>query len=95
MARWLGRWLHPLPLRAASMMEQSGATLTEVLTPTDGYFRRDRHRHPRVDGQRWRLRVSGVGTPRELALQDLYAMPSEERVCVMECAGNGNGGPGT
>ena len=89
MARWLGRWLYPLALRAGSVIEQPHSTMDEAVTPTRAYYRRDRHRHPRIDPANWRLRVSGVVASRELALQDLCALPSEERVCVMECAGNG------
>jgi DMSO/TMAO reductase YedYZ molybdopterin-dependent catalytic subunit len=90
MARWLGRWLHPIAFRMISMIEQRTATMSGPLTPTDGYFRRDRHRHPRIDPDAYRLRVTGVARPRELSLADLRALPVEERVCVMECAGNGN-----
>lgn len=90
MARWLGRRLYPLALRAGSVIEQPSATMTETVTPTRAYYRRDRHRHPRIDPASWRLSVNGVAAPRELALEEVCAMPSEERVCVMECAGNGN-----
>jgi DMSO/TMAO reductase YedYZ molybdopterin-dependent catalytic subunit len=90
MARWLGHWLHPLAFRMISMIEQRPATMAGALTPTAAYFRRDRHRHPRIDPATWRLRTSGVAAPRELGLDELRAMPAVERICVMECAGNGN-----
>jgi len=90
MARWLGRFLHPIAFRMVSMVEQRTQTMSGPITPVAGYFRRDRHRHPKVDPQAYRLRVSGVARPREFTLAELRALPTEERVCVMECAGNGN-----
>jgi len=90
MARWLGRWLHPVAFRMISMVEQDTDTMSGPITPTRGYFRRDRHRHPKVDPQTYRLHVTGVARPREFTLAELQALPTEERVCVMECAGNGN-----
>lgn len=90
MARWLGRFLQPLAFRMISMVEQRTPTMSGPITPTEGYFRRDRHRHPRVDAATYRLKVTGVAKPREFTLDELRAMPVEERVCVMECAGNGN-----
>ncbi len=90
MARWLGRLLQPFAFRMISMVEQRTQTMSGPLTPVEGYFRRDRHRHPRVDAQSWRLRVTGVARPREFTLDEVRALPFEERLCVMECAGNGN-----
>lgn len=90
MARWLGRFLHPIAFRMVSMIEQRAETMSGPLTPNETYFRRDRHRHPRVDPETYRLSVTGVAEPRTFTLDDLKALPFEERVLVMECAGNGN-----
>ncbi|MCX4243803.1 molybdopterin-dependent oxidoreductase [Paraliomyxa miuraensis] len=90
LARWLGRTLHRFVFRFVSMVEQPLATMSGPLSPVEGYFRRDRHRHPRVDPQTYRLEVSGVASPRSFTLDELRALPQEERVLVMECAGNGN-----
>jgi DMSO/TMAO reductase YedYZ molybdopterin-dependent catalytic subunit len=90
MARWLGRWLQPIAFRMISMVEQEVATMAGPITPTSAYFRRDRHRHPRIDPEAWRLCVTGVAAPRELTLAEVRALPTVERICVMECAGNGN-----
>jgi len=89
MARWLGPLL-PLALRFVSMIEQRRETMSGPQSPVDGYFRRDRYRHPRVDPGRYRLQVRGVAAPREFTLEELKQLPQEERVLVMECAGNGN-----
>jgi DMSO/TMAO reductase YedYZ molybdopterin-dependent catalytic subunit len=90
MPRWLGRILARLALRAASMEEQPETSMSGALSPVRGYFRRDRHVHPRVDAERWRLRVTGVATPSTFDRAALADLPQEERVCVQECAGNGN-----
>jgi DMSO/TMAO reductase YedYZ molybdopterin-dependent catalytic subunit len=88
--KWLGRILGPFAFRMISMVEQRTATMSGPLTPTRGYFRRDRHRHPRIDGATWRLSLDGMAKDAKFSLDDLAAMPAEERLCVMECAGNGN-----
>lgn len=93
MARWLGRVLQPLAFRMISMIEQRTTTMSGPLTPVDGYFRRDRHRHPHIDAASWRLQLTGVGdggATTSLTLEQLSALPRVERLCVMECAGNGN-----
>lgn len=90
MARWLGRLLHPIAFRMVSMVEQPRRNMSGPITPNDGYFRRDRHRHPKVDADNYRLHVTGVAKPRVLTLSDLEALPFDDRVLVMECAGNGN-----
>ena len=90
MARWLGRVFGPLAFRTLSMVEQPTRTMSGPLTPIDGYFRRDRHRHPNVDAQTWRLRITGTASDAALTLEQLRALPRVERLCVMECAGNGN-----
>lgn len=89
MAAWLGPLL-PWALRMFSMIEQPRENMSGPLSPVKGYFRRDRHRHPKVDPTTYRLKVTGVAKPREFTLADLEALPWEERVLVMECAGNGN-----
>jgi sulfane dehydrogenase subunit SoxC len=90
MARFLGRGLTKVVLRAVSMIEQDPATVAGPLSPVDGYFRRDRHLHPTIDPGSWKLAVDGVASPRSFSLDELRAMPRAERICVMECAGNGN-----
>jgi DMSO/TMAO reductase YedYZ molybdopterin-dependent catalytic subunit len=90
MARWLGRLLHPIAFRFVSMVEQRLETMSGPLTPVRGYFRRDRHRHPTIAADTYRLRITGIAEERTLSLDDLRALPWEERVLVMECAGNGN-----
>jgi len=88
--RWLGGRLARFFLRIVSMEEQDAARLARMVTPTAGYFRRDRHVHPAVDPTTYELKFTGVAVPRALTLADLQTLPRETRVCVQECAGNGN-----
>lgn len=88
--RWLPKWLARFAMRAVSMVEQPIENMAGPLSPIDGYFRRDRHRHPAVDPRTYKLKVTGVAQPRELTLEQLRELPYEDRVLVMECAGNGN-----
>ncbi len=90
LARWLGPTLFRFAFRFVSMVEQPRQTMEGPLSPVEGYFRRDRHRHPRVDPETYALRVTGVARPRTFTLDELRALPHEERILVMECAGNGN-----
>lgn len=89
MARWLGPFL-PWALRMLSMVEEPLENMSGPLTPVRGYFRRDRHRHPNVNPETYRLNVTGVARSRVFTLSDLERLPWEDRILVMECAGNGN-----
>jgi len=88
--RWFGRRLASLFMRFVSMEENSPSRLSTMLTPVAGYFRRDRHVHPRVDAESYRLEVTGVAGDQVFDLAALRELPFEDRVCVQECAGNGN-----
>ncbi|MEZ4448666.1 MAG: molybdopterin-dependent oxidoreductase [Nannocystaceae bacterium] len=88
--RWLGRRLASFVMYLVSMEENVARSLSSMITPVAGYFRRDRHVHPAVDPETYRLHVTGVAAPRILTLDDLRALPREDRICVQECAGNGN-----
>jgi sulfane dehydrogenase subunit SoxC len=90
MPRWFGQRLARALLWLVSMEENDAPALARMVTPTSGYFRRDRHVHPAVDPETYRLRMSGVAAPRTWTLAELQALPRETRVCVQECAGNGN-----
>lgn len=87
---WLGGRLARFFLRVVSMEENDAAKLARMITPTAGYFRRDRHVHPEVDPTTYRLAFTGVARDHTLDLPALLALPRETRVCVQECAGNGN-----
>ncbi len=88
--KWLGGRLARFFLRLVSMEENHAAQLARMVTPTAGYFRRDRHVHPEVDPTTYRLAFTGLARDHTLDLAALQALPRETRVCVQECAGNGN-----
>lgn len=88
--RWLGATALKVVLGALSMQEQPTGSRSGPLSPTSGYFRRDRYLAPTVDPDRYTLDVVGLASPQSLGLSDLAALPQEDRVCVQECAGNGN-----
>ncbi len=66
--------------------------LTTYLTPNDLFFVRSHWVSQPPDPGKWTLKVDGeVGTPLELSLRDLKAMPQATVTCVLQCAGNGRG----
>jgi DMSO/TMAO reductase YedYZ molybdopterin-dependent catalytic subunit len=87
---WLGPTLARFVLRLLSMEELPREEMTGLMNTQDGFFRRDRHKHPEIDAEGWLLRVGGVAQPRSFGLEELEAMPQHQAACVAECAGNGN-----
>lgn len=68
-------------------VEAPPEALAGEITPTALHYVRSNFALPAHDGT---LEIGGaVENPRTLALDDLRAMPSAERVVTMECAGNG------
>ncbi|MEQ1947826.1 MAG: molybdopterin-dependent oxidoreductase [Bryobacteraceae bacterium] len=60
-----------------------------LLTPKDKFYAIQHHNRPEVDGNAYRLKVSGlVNKPAEFSLNDLKAMPATEIVAGYECSGN-------
>ncbi len=60
----------------------------EVLTNSQFYVR-NHFPQPRIDPARWTLRVEGaVSRPFELSYAELLRLPTEERLVLLECAGN-------
>src|SRR5205814_10300859 len=61
-----------------------------AVTPNHLFYLRDHFPIPNLDGDRYRLSVSGlVERPLAVSLAELHNMPSESRVATLECAGNG------
>src|ERR1700675_1890022 len=60
------------------------------LTPTELFYIRSHFSAPKLEPASYRLRIDGaVRNPFSLSYQELREMPSETRVAVLECAGNG------
>src|SRR6184192_3057178 len=59
------------------------------LTPTELFYIRSHFPAPSIDRASYQLRIDGaVRHPVSLKYRELRDMPSETRVCVLECAGN-------
>jgi DMSO/TMAO reductase YedYZ molybdopterin-dependent catalytic subunit len=60
------------------------------LTPAELFYIRSHFKAPAVDLATYQLRIDGaVKRPLSLTLDQLRGMPSETRVAMLECAGNG------
>jgi len=71
-------------------LETPAHLLTSWITPNDLFYVRSHFYTPSIDPDAWRLRIDGeVGTPLDLTLADLRALPSTTLVVTLECAGNG------
>src|SRR6266403_1739851 len=64
--------------------------LDSFLTPTELFYIRSHFPAPRLELGSYRLRIDGaVRNPLALGCWELREMPSETRVAILECAGNG------
>jgi sulfite oxidase len=88
--RWLGPGLARFVLRLLSMEELPRQEMSGLMNSQEGFFRRDRHVHPDIPLDGWRLQVGAVAEPRSFSYAELEAMPQQRAACVAECAGNGN-----
>jgi DMSO/TMAO reductase YedYZ molybdopterin-dependent catalytic subunit len=60
------------------------------LTPRELFYIRSHFPAPKLELASYQLRIDGaVRNPLSLSYQDLRDMPSETRVAILECAGNG------
>src|SRR5687768_15243257 len=82
-ARAALQMINPAPFNA----EAPPAALDGEITPTDLHYVRSNFPLPTHDGT---LEIGGaVEHPTTLTLDDLRAMPAQERAVTLECAGNG------
>src|SRR5918994_4565903 len=82
-ARSALRMINPAPYNAEAPPE----ALAGDVTPTDLHYVRSNFAVPTHDGT---LEIGGaVERPTTLTLDDLRAMPAQERAVTLECAGNG------
>jgi DMSO/TMAO reductase YedYZ molybdopterin-dependent catalytic subunit len=71
-------------------LEAPFAQADSYLTPTALFYIRSHFTAPNVDVASYLLRIDGaVRKPLSLTYETLRAMPSETRVALLECAGNG------
>ncbi|MEX2161443.1 MAG: molybdopterin-dependent oxidoreductase [Anaerolineales bacterium] len=64
------------------------------LTANEDFYRIDINTRPaQVDGEAWRLRVTGlVDSPLELTLDEIRGMPAQTQILTMQCISNPIGG---
>ena len=63
--------------------------LTSWSTPTSQFFDVSHYNRPVLDGDTWRLPIGGlVDRPLTVSLEDLKALPRQEVLYTLECAGN-------
>lgn len=66
-------------------------TLDSWITPQDQVFSVSHYGEPDVDAKAYQLEVTGlVDKPRSYTLEDLKALPAEDRLMTLECSGNGS-----
>ncbi len=65
-------------------------TLDSWLTPADQVFAVSHYNIPEVAADRFRLEITGlVREPRSLSLDEVKALPADDQLMTLECAGNG------
>src|SRR2546430_3070116 len=63
--------------------------LADFITPTESFYVRTHFPIPRIDKNKWRLRVEGeVEKPFEINFDELTALESKKIPATLECAGN-------
>lgn len=66
-------------------------TLDNWITPQDQVFSVSHYNEPEVDQKKFKLEVAGlVEKPKSFTLDELKALPAEERLMTLECSGNGS-----
>lgn len=67
-------------------------TLDSWLTPQDQVFSVSHYGYPEFDEAKHTLKIDGlVEKPKTLSMDDIKALPKEERLMTLECSGNGAG----
>jgi DMSO/TMAO reductase YedYZ molybdopterin-dependent catalytic subunit len=71
-------------------LESPFLPVDSFLTPTELFYVRSHFAAPKLDLASYQLRIGGaVRKPLSLSYRQLRDMPSETRVAILECAGNG------
>src|SRR5215813_151126 len=72
------------------VLETTLDKLTEFITPTKSFYVRSHFPAPKIDKDKWRLRVEGeVEKPFEINFEELTKLESKKIPSMLECAGNG------
>ena len=72
------------------VLETPLESLAEFITPTKLFYVRNHFPIPKIDKNKWRLRIEGeVDKPFEINFDELTKLESREIPATLECAGNG------
>lgn len=87
---------HEQPKRHVSRAQPSGESMTPlqdlrgIVTPADLHFERHHAGVPAIDPHDYKLLIHGmVERPTSFTLADLKRFPAVNRICFIECSGNG------
>src|SRR2546425_4046749 len=70
-------------------LEMPFETLDGFITPTKSFYVRTHFPIPKIDKNKWRLRIEGeVEKPFELGYDELIKLDSQKMPVMLECAGN-------
>src|SRR5712691_7461232 len=70
-------------------LEMPFEMLDGFITPTESFYVRNHFPIPRIDKNKWRLRVEGeVGKPFQVSYDELLKLDSRKIPATLECAGN-------
>lgn len=73
------------PLVLETLLEE----LTDFITPTKSFYVRNHFPIPKIDKDKWRLRIEGeVEKPFEISFDELLQLESTQIPALLECAGN-------
>ena len=71
------------------VLETPVAQLTDFITPTTSFYVRTHFPIPKIDKNKWRLRIEGeVEKPFEIDFDELIKLESRKIPALLECAGN-------
>lgn len=71
------------------VLETPLENLTEFITPTKSFYVRNHFPGPKIDKNKWRLRIEGeVEKPFEIDFDELTKLESAKIPAMLECAGN-------
>jgi DMSO/TMAO reductase YedYZ molybdopterin-dependent catalytic subunit len=80
-----------VPRATPKSIDWETLTADEWLTPQDQVFSVSHYGEPKVDAVKYQLEIMGlVEKPRKLSIDDVKALPREDRLMTLECSGNGS-----
>ena len=92
-SHWLTKLGEPRALSVKSYEKYGEQAALVAITPNDEFYVTSKGLTPRVDRDRWQLRIDGlVSSPLSLGFANLLALPPVEKQLTLECISNPIGG---